>query len=113
MPCQKPSTTKRARSSRLRMAMSAAGSASAREEAEFNAVEGPGINKSGGDSLLLIFQQTANDGFDIYAFGFGAIIDQDAMTKDGRGEHTNVLCGNMRTALEKSAGFGPENKRLP
>ena len=46
------------------------------------------------------------------AVGFGAVVDEDAVAQDGRGEGLDVLARDMGATGEQGTGFGAEHEEL-
>src|SRR5881394_1460747 len=46
------------------------------------------------------------------AFGFGAVVDQDAVPESGMGERLNVLWSDMRASLQEGTHLGAQDQEL-
>ena len=56
---------------------------------------GRSFGLGGGD----VFEEALDDGVDADAFGFGAVIEEDAVAEDGKGEGADVVDGDVGAAL--------------
>ena len=56
------------------------------------------------------FQQPVNDFAGGHSFGLGSVVYEDAVTKDGMREGTQVFRRDVGTALQQGAGLGPSTR---
>ena len=69
---------------------------------------GRSFGLGGGD----VFEEALDDGVDADAFGFGAVVEEDAVAEDRKGEGADVLDGDVGAALEDGSGLGTEDEAL-
>ena len=53
-----------------------------------------------------------DDAIDVDAFGFGAVVGEDAVAEDGGGEGADVVGGDVGASVEEGAGLGAEDEEL-
>src|SRR4051812_42091308 len=58
------------------------------------------------------FEELGDDFFDGDAFGFGAVVDEDAVAEDGGGEGADVVGGDVGAAGEEGADLGAQDQVL-
>ena len=52
------------------------------------------------ESLHRMLEHTLDDPADVYAFGFGAVIDEDAVAEDGCGEGDEIFAGDVGSTVQ-------------